>query len=222
MLNIMKKKGNYIFFKITADKNLSLFYSIYILYFVIVTYNLLVKEGADYIVAKHDIEIRRYLAWRKKVRGKTIPVRLYEIIYVGLTMLWSKMGKPPLNRAIHEYTVRKQYKEELMSGDLFQKLISEIKETPCEDKTGYYLENSRETLSQKDLEQFSKEKKSIVQELATNNKVERYRAVFKFCEFYQSWALAKKSVQAEDITRQGNFEIHSELPLKIKNYNKSS
>jgi uncharacterized membrane protein YqiK len=102
-----------------------------------------------------------------------------------------------------------------MSGDLFKKLITEIKETPCEDKTGYYLANSRETLSQKDLKQLNNEKELIIQELMTNNKVERYQAVFKFCEFYQSWALAKKSTQAEDITKQGNFEIHPELPLKI-------
>ena len=166
-------------------------------------------------MTKHDIEIRRYLAWRKIVRGKTIPVRLYEIIYVGLIMLWSKMGKPPLSRAIHEYIDRTNYKKELMSGDLFQKLITEIKETPCEDKTGYYLANSRETLNQKDLEQFNKEKESIVKELETNSRVERYRAVFKFCELYQSWALAKKSEQAEDITKQENFEIHPELPLEI-------
>ena len=166
-------------------------------------------------MTKHDIEIRRYLAWRKTVRGKTIAIRLYEIIYVGLVMLWSKMGKPPLNRAIHEYIDRINYKKELMSGDLFQKLITEIKETPCEDKTGYYLANSRETLSQKDLEQFNKEKELIVQELRTNNKVERYRLVFKFCELYQSWALAKKSEQAEDITKQEKFETHPELPLKI-------
>ena len=155
---------------------------------------------------KHDVEIRRYLAWRKTVRGKKIPMRLYEIIYVGLVMLWSKMGKPSLNRAIHEYIDRTNYKKELMSGDLFQKLINEIKETSCDDKTGYYLANSRETLSQKEL---------VVQELATNNKIERYRAVFKFCNLYQSWALAKKSEQAEDITKQESFEIHSELPLKI-------
>ena len=166
-------------------------------------------------MVKHDIEIRRYLAWRKMVRGKTITVRLYEIIYVGLVMLWSKMGKPPLNRAIHEYIDRTNYKKELMSGDLFQKLINEIRETSCEDKTGYYLANSRETLSQKDLEQFNKEKESIVQELAINNRVKRYRAVFKFCELYQSWALTKKSQQAEDITKQENFEMHPGLPLKI-------
>jgi len=166
-------------------------------------------------MAKHDVEIRRYLAWRKKVRGKTIPIRLYEIIYVGLVMLWSKMGKPPLSRAIHEYIDRAEYKKELMSGDLFYKLIAEIKETPCEDKTGYYLANSREILNQKELEQLDKEKKSIVRELMTNNKVERYHVVFKFCEIYQSWALAKKTAQAEDITKQGNFEIHPKLPLEI-------
>ena len=68
------------------------------------------------------------------------------------------MGKPPLNRIIHEYIDRTNYKKELMSGDLFQKLITEIKETPCKDKTGYYLENSREILSQKNLEQLNKEK----------------------------------------------------------------
>ena len=177
--------------------------------------NFLIEGGAYYLVAKHDIEIRRYLAWRKKVRGKTIPVRLYEIIYVGLVMLWSKLGKPPLNKAIHEYIDRANYKKELMSGDLFQKLINEIKVTPADDKTGYYLANSTEILNQKELEQLNKEKESIIQELATNNKVERYREVFKFCDLYQSWALAKKLEQAEDITKQENFEIHPELPLKI-------
>ena len=166
-------------------------------------------------MAKHDIEIRRYLTWRKTVRGKTIPIRLYEIIYVGLVMLWSKMGKPPLKRVIHEYVVREQYKKELMTGYLFQKLINEIKETPTEDKTGYYLANSGEILSQKELEQLNKEKKLIIKELTANNSVERYVAVHRYCEFYQSWALAKKSQQAEDITKQQSFEIHPKLPLGI-------
>ena len=177
--------------------------------------SLLIEGGVYYLVSKHDIEIRRYLAWRKTVRGKTIPIRLYEIIYVGLVMLWSKMGKPPLNKAIHEYIDRANYKKELMSGYLFQKLINEIKETSSDDKTGYYLANSRETLSQKELEQLNKEKESIVKELSTNNRIERYRKVFKFCDLYQSWALQKKTEQAEDITKQENFEIHPELPLKI-------
>ena len=45
--------------------------------------------------------------------------------------------------------------------------------------------------------------------------VGRYQVVFRFCELYQSWALTKKSQQAKDITKQENFETHSELPLKI-------
>jgi S-ribosylhomocysteine lyase LuxS involved in autoinducer biosynthesis len=102
-----------------------------------------------------------------------------------------------------------------MTGYLFQKLINEIKETPTEDKTGYYLANSGETLSQKELEQLNKEKKSIIKELTTNNSVERHVAVHRYCEFYQSWALAKKSQQAEDITKQQSFETHPELPLGI-------
>ena len=166
-------------------------------------------------MTKHDIEIRRYLAWRKAVRGKTIPIRLYEIIYVGLVMLWSKMGKPPLDRAIHEYIDRTEYKKELMSGDLFQKLITEIKETPCEDKTGYFLPYTGEQITHKNMKQLEKEKDATIKELFTNNRVERYQAVFRFCELYQSWALEKKSEQTEDITKQENFEIYPELPLKI-------
>ena len=168
-----------------------------------------------YLVAKHDIEIRRYLAWRKKVRGKPILIRLYEIIYVGLVMLWSKMNKPPLKNAIYKFVKRKEYKEELMNGQLFQKLINEIRETPCEDGTGYYYSNSREQLTHKDVEQLEKGKDTITKELSTKRMVERYQVVFRFCELYQSWALAKKLQQAEDITRQEIFGIHPDLPLKI-------
>ena len=166
-------------------------------------------------MARHDIEIRRYLAWRKIVRGKTIAVRLWEIIYVGLVMLWSKMDKPPLKTAIYKFVERKEYKEELMSGKLFQKLIREIRETSCEDGTGYYLSDFREQLLHKDLERLEKEKDSIMKELMTNNMVERYNSVFRFCELYQSWALEKKLQQSEDITRQENFEINPDLPLNI-------
>ena len=166
-------------------------------------------------MVKHDVEIRRYLAWRRKVRGKPIPIRLYELIYVGLTMLWSKMGRPPLKSAIYQFIERKEYKEELMTGHLFQKLIGEIKENPCEDKTGNYLSDSREQLTNKDMMQLEIEKDSIVKELTTNNRVERYYTVFRFCEIYQSWALKKKAQQEEDITKQENFEICPELPLKI-------
>ena len=166
-------------------------------------------------MAKHGIEIRRYLAWRKKVRGKTIPVRLYEIIYVGLVMLWSKMGKPPLKNAIYNFIDRKKYSEQLMSGQLFQKLIDEIKENPNEDGSGYFLQYTGEQITHENMKQLEKEKDATVRELFTNNRVERYQAVFKFCELYQSWALAKKSQQARDITKQQTFETHPDLPLKI-------
>ena len=166
-------------------------------------------------MAKHDVEIRRYLAWRRKVRGKPISVRLYEIIYVGLIMLWSKMNKPPLKTAICNFIERNEYQEQLLSGQLFEKLIKEIKENPCEDKTGYYLSDSREQLTHEDIKQLIKEMYSIIKELQTNKLVERYQAVFRFCELYQTWALEKKSQQAEDITRQESFEIFQNLPLKI-------
>ena len=82
-------------------------------------------------------------------------------------MLWSKRGKPPLNRVIYEYVDREEYKEDLISGKLFNKLILEIKETPCKDKTGYYLENSSEILTHEELKKMNIEINSILKELAT-------------------------------------------------------
>jgi len=166
-------------------------------------------------MAKHDVEIRRYLLWRRKVRGKPISIRFYEIIYVGLTMLWSKMEKPPLKNAIYQFIERKEYEEELMSGRLFRKLIEEIKENPSEDETGYYLSDSREELTHKDIEQIEKQKDSVIKELSTNNLIERYKTVYRLCKLYQSWALKKKSQQAEDITKQESFEIYPYLPLNL-------
>ena len=166
-------------------------------------------------MSKHDVEIRRYLVWRRKVRGKPISIRLYEIIYVGLTMLWSKMEKPPLKNAIYQFIERKEYEEEFMSGRLFRKLIEEIKENPSEDETGYYLSDSREELTHKDIEQIEKQKDSVIKELSTNNLIERYKTVYRLCKLYQSWALKKKSQQAEDITKQESFEIYPYLPLNL-------
>ena len=134
---------------------------------------------------------------------------------MGLVMLWSKMDKPPLKTAIYKFVERKEYREELMSGQLFQKLIREIRETPCEDGSGYYLSDAREQLTHDGVGQLEKEKDTIIKELSTNIAVKRYQAIFRFCELYQTWALAKKLQQAEDITRQETFEIHPELPLKI-------
>ena len=130
-------------------------------------------------------------------------------------MLWSKMGKPSLKTAVYQFVERKEYEEELMSGQLFQKLIEEIKENPSEDKTGYYLSDSREQLTHKDIKQIEKEKNSVIKELSTNNLAERYKTVFRLCKLYQSWALKKKSQQAEDITRQESFEIYPYLPLNL-------
>ena len=38
----------------------------------------------------------------------------------------------------------------------------------------------------------NKEKKLIIKEFATNNRAERYVAAHRYCEFYQTWTLAKK------------------------------
>ena len=130
-------------------------------------------------------------------------------------MLWSKMGKPSLKTAVYKFVERKEYEEELMSGQLFQKLIEEIKENPSEDKTGYYLSDSREQLTHEDIKQIEKEKNSVIKKLSRNNLVERYETVSRLCKFYQSWALEKKSQQAEDITRQESFEIYPYLPLNL-------
>ena len=130
-------------------------------------------------------------------------------------MLWSKMGKPSLKTAVYKFVERKEYEEELMSGQLFQKLIEEIKENPSEDKTGYYLSDSREQLTHEDIKQIEKEKNSVIKELSTNNLVKRYKTVSRLCKLYQSWALEKKSQQAEDITRQESFEIYPYLPLNL-------
>ena len=126
-----------------------------------------------------------------------------------------RWGRPPLRRAIYQFIERKEYEEELMSGQLFRKLIKEIKENPSEDKTGYYLSDSREQLTHKDIKQIEKEKDSIIKELSINNLVERYETVSRLCKLYQSWALEKKSQQAEDITKQESFETYPYLPLKL-------
>ena len=125
------------------------------------------------------------------------------------------MEKPPLKTAIYKFIERKEYEEELMSGQLFQKLIKEIKENPSDDKTGYYLSDSREQLTYEDIKQIEKKKNSVIKELSTNNLVERYETVSRLCKLYQSWALEKKSQQAEDITRQESFEIYPYLPLNL-------
>jgi len=166
-------------------------------------------------MAKHDIEIRRFLAWRKKVRGKTSSIRMCEVIFVGVTMLWSKMGKPPLKTAIYMFIERNEYQEQLISGQLFQEVIDKIIANPNDDGSGYYLSDSKEIMSHKDIKQLKKEMVDIIKDLSTNNTVERYEAVFRTCERYEAWALNKKSQESEDITKQESFETWPTLPLAI-------
>ena len=166
-------------------------------------------------MAQHDIEIRRYLTWRKKAKGKPISIRLYEVIYIHLTMLWSKMGKPPINNALYKFVERKEYKEQITTCQLFKKLIDEIKSNPSDDESGYYLPDSGEQISYENMKQLEKEKDSALKELSTNKIVKRYETVFRMCKEYETWALMKKSQQAEDITKQESFESNLSLPLKI-------
>ena len=109
----------------------------------------------------------------------------------------------------------KSFTPKLVVDNKNKDLIREIRETPCEDGTGYYHSDSREQLTHKDVEQLKKEKDTIIKKLSTDSMTERYKVVLRFCELYQSWALAKKLQQTENITRQETFEIHPELPLKI-------
>ena len=166
-------------------------------------------------MAKHGIEIIRFLKWRKKAEGKTTLIRLYEIIYVGLLMLWSKKGKPPLKSTIYEFIARKEYAEDLSSGKLFDKLIREIIETPCEDKSGYYLENSTEIFDHHNLKEIISNKKILLKELNTKDLVERYTIIYELCKNYYLWALNKMKMESKDITKQQNFETSENPPLEI-------
>ena len=115
-------------------------------------------------MAQHDIEIRRYLTWRKKAKGKPISIRLYEVIYIHLTMLWSKMGKPPIKNALYKFVERKEYKEQITTCELFKKLIDEMKSNPSDDGSGYYLPDSGEQISYENMKQLEKEKDSALKE----------------------------------------------------------
>jgi len=166
-------------------------------------------------MAKHDMEIRRYLAWRKKVKGKPIQVRIYEVIYVGVTMLWSKMGKTPLRTALDKFVERNEYRNQLMSGRLFQEVIDKIISNPNEDRSGYYLPDSGEIINYADIKQLQKIKDETIKELSTNKLVKRYEVVFRMCEHYEAWALNKKLQESRDITKQAAFETCPTLPLTI-------
>ena len=95
-----------------------------------------------------EIEIRRFIKWSKIVRGKPIQIRLYELIYFELLELWLQLNKPPLRRLIYETINSNDYDDKFIKGKVFQQYIDEVLETPCEDKSGYYIPDSREILSE--------------------------------------------------------------------------
>ncbi len=162
-----------------------------------------------------NIEIRRFLKWSKIVRGKPIQIRLYELIYFELLELWIQINKPPLRRLIYETINSENYDEKFVKGKIFQQYIDEILETPCEDKSGYYIPDSREILSEVNIKELYDVKFLIKSKLNTVIMIDRYNAIYTFCRFYEEWSLKKKSEQIDDITKKERFDVTKDLPLKI-------
>ena len=63
-----------------------------------------------------NIDIRRYISWKKIVKGKPIHIRLYELIYYELLIIWLEMGKSPIRSAIYEMINRKEFNEDFIKG----------------------------------------------------------------------------------------------------------
>ena len=100
---------------------------------------------------KRDINIRRFFSWSNIVKGKPIYTRLYELIYFELLKLWIEMGAPPLRAAIYGLINKKDFDDNFIKGKIFQNYINEIKENQCEDNSGFFIYNSEEVLSNKNI-----------------------------------------------------------------------
>ena len=168
---------------------------------------------------RKNIDIRRYLDWSRIVKGKPIHIRLYEIIYFELLLMWIEMNEPPLRRLIYETINSKNYNERFIRGKIFQKYIDEVLETPCEDGSGYYNPDSREILSNINIKELYDVKFLIKDELNTLNMIDRYNGIFTYCKIYEKWCLEKKAKQVEDVTKRERFDVTSDLPLKISEKN---
>ena len=96
-----------------------------------------------------NIDIRRYISWKKIVKGKPIHIRLYELVYYELLITWLEMGKPPIRSTIYEMINRKEFNEDFIKGQKIQQFIDEIKDNPCDDGSGYYISSSNEVLAKK-------------------------------------------------------------------------
>ena len=162
-----------------------------------------------------NIDIRRYISWKKIVKGKPIHIRLYELVYYELLITWLEMGKSPIRSAIYEMINRKEFNEDFIKGQKIQQFIDEIKDNPCDDGSGYYISSSNEVLAKKDIKNLYKIKHAMKDELNTKNMNDRYSSIFDFCKIYESWALLKKDEQIHDITKKERFDVTSDLPLKI-------
>ena len=168
---------------------------------------------------ERNIDLRRYLNWSRIVKGKPIQIRLYELIYYELLIMWFEMNKPPLRRLIYETINSQDFEENFIRGKIFQKYIDEILETPCEDGSGYYNPDSREILTEINIKELYDVKFLIKDELDNVKMIDRYNGIFTFCKIYEKWCLKKKSKQVEDITKKERFDVTSDLPLKISEKN---
>ncbi len=162
-----------------------------------------------------NIDIRRYISWKKIVKGKPIHVRLYELVYYELLITWLEMDKPPIRSAINEMINRKEFNEDFIKGQKVQQFIDEIKNNPCDDGSGYYISSSNEVLTKKDIKNLYKIKQTMKDKLNTKNMIDRCGSIFIFCKIYESWALLKKDEQIHDITKKERFDVTPDLPLKI-------
>ena len=162
-----------------------------------------------------DIDVRRYIAWKKIVKGKPIYIRLYELIYYELLITWFEMGRPRIHSAIYEMINRKEFDEDFIKGKKIQQHIDQIIANPCDDGSGYYIPSSNEVLTKKDIKNLYKIKHTMKDKLSTKDMINRYRSIFVFCRLYESWALLKKDKQMRDITKKERFDVTPDLPLKI-------
>ena len=168
---------------------------------------------------RKNIDIRRYLDWSRIVKDKPSHIRLYEIIYFELLLMWIEMNKPPLRRLIYETINSENYDERFIRGKIFLKYIDEVLETPCEDGSGYYNPDSREILSKINIKELYDVKFLIKDELDTVKMIDRYNGIFTFCKIYEKWCLEKKAKQMEDVTKKERFDVTPDLPLKISEKN---
>jgi len=164
---------------------------------------------------KNEIDIRRFISWTKITRDKPIHVRLYELIYFELVTIWLEMDKPSLHETINKVINSDSYNEKFIKGNIFQKFIDEVLETPCEDGSGYYNPDSREVLTEINIKELYDVKFLIKDELNTVKMIDRYNTIFTFCKIYEFWCLEKKAKQIEDITKKERFDVTTDLPLKI-------